>query len=299
MKIHIEVGTFCFYWYSIFLPNNEYNSYLVDAFVEAGFEFSSFEKADIIFCGKDSDLLRDFDDSKFYVVLYNEDNLKRQKSKQIRQIAKRDNASVWAFARLNDGCKHIVLCPNALIFGCTVKYQHFQDESKRDIDVLFSASLRPSEDGSIKVSPYASKSRKLMLRRFNHIKYNSLVSGVLIKEYYSFLKRSKILLCPLGNGPICGRDFEGVLHGAIIIKPIPNYTTGSAVYDNLVTCGPDYEGLNETIDYALANYNELKQKNDALRIRLLRQLENPQRIAKRYVRILLRILESKNFTATK
>jgi hypothetical protein len=82
------------------------------------------------------------------------------------------------------------------------------------------------------------------------------------KKYHFLMRHSKVCISPLGDGELCWRDFEAIIHGAILIKPeIPYIETWPDIYKPMETYIPvkwDLSDFEETIFKVINNYSEYK-----------------------------------------
>jgi len=81
--------------------------------------------------------------------------------------------------------------------------------------------------------------------------------------YEEMMLRSKSCISPWGYGESCHRDFEAMIHGAIIIKPDIDYV---AAYPDIfrsdlsyIKCQRDFSDLADRIDYVRGNPIKMKQ----------------------------------------
>ena len=84
-----------------------------------------------------------------------------------------------------------------------------------------------------------------------------------IEEYYQKMFRSKIIMAPLGYGEMAPRDLESAMFGSILMKPDVSYINSKPfIYEDAetyVAVNYDWSNLEEKIDYALSNYDELRE----------------------------------------
>jgi hypothetical protein len=83
-----------------------------------------------------------------------------------------------------------------------------------------------------------------------------------LELYYKYLSSCKVILAPFGYGEMAPRDLESCQFGSILIKPDMSYVdTFPSIYESGVTylsCKHDYSDLEDVIEYAVLNFNELR-----------------------------------------
>jgi hypothetical protein len=136
--------------------------------------------------------------------------------------------------------------------------------------------------------PAISHHRELCVRTLENIKNRNIFAkrGRVLYvggPYENMLLTSKTCISPWGYGESCHRDFEAMIHGAIIIKPDIDYC---AAYPDIfrsnlsyIRCKPDFSDLADRIDYAVGNPIKMKQMRRDCNW-LVTEARNPKNIAK-------------------
>ncbi len=77
------------------------------------------------------------------------------------------------------------------------------------------------------------------------------------EEFYQEMASAKIYISPFGYGEICGRDYECVIYGCLLIKPdmghAEAYPDIYRPYETYVPVRWDYSDLEEKVEYYLSN----------------------------------------------
>lgn len=140
-------------------------------------------------------------------------------------------------------------------------------QKEYDVCALFQyPQEKESKEHGVSQSVYYNSHRKLCVSELSKSTRNivKLEDGKKIPqdEYYQKMFTSKIIVAPFGYGEMAPRDIESAVYGSILIKPCMSHIDSEPfVYqDNktYIACKHDYSDLNEKIDYALSNYEELQ-----------------------------------------
>lgn len=152
------------------------------------------------------------------------------------------------------------------------------EKRTKDIDVfaMFQYPGRENWEYGVRTSDYYTQHRKNCIIELKglpeNIKVVTAESGkVSLEEYYSLMKRSKIVIAPFGYGEIAPRDLEATLAKAVLIKPdMTHVNTLPNVYGdpkNYLNCFWDFSDLNQLIISVLddfPNQQEYYNKNMTL-----------------------------------
>jgi len=147
-------------------------------------------------------------------------------------------------------------------------------EKDRPVDIHFSVVTKPFFDRD---DQYYILHRNNFVKEVDRIvnKYKLTTSGLcgkrrmfptlkleIDREYHSLMSKSKVCLSPFGDGEMCWRDFEAVVHGAILIKPDVSFIdTWPNIYRPMETYIPiklDLSDLEEVIYTVTNNYSKYK-----------------------------------------
>jgi hypothetical protein len=137
--------------------------------------------------------------------------------------------------------------------------------------------------------------RKKAIQSINDIKeIKSVTENIYGKDYYNALLNAKIIISPWGYGEYCYRDVEGMLAGAVIIKPDTSFVeTIPDIYQNNITyvpCKPDFSDLKEKVYEILNNWNDYKEMRIKAR-KMLVDVGDEEEIAKQFVKNLKEVLK--------
>jgi len=84
------------------------------------------------------------------------------------------------------------------------------------------------------------------------------------KVYFNYIQQSKVLLAPFGYGEMAPRDLESAQLGSLLIKPNMNHVdTYPNIYienETYISCKHDYSDLEEKIEYAVENFDDIRDK---------------------------------------
>jgi|ETNvirnome_2_130_1030620.scaffolds.fasta_scaffold14826_2 hypothetical protein len=160
------------------------------------------------------------------------------------------------------------------------QYRDFQPISKnKNIDVcaIYQANHPYNEDHGARNDLYYTNHRKGAWDILDS-KFDSRKDKLPYQEYINTLYNSKIAISPFGMGELCFRDFECMQFGTIVIKPsmekintIPNIYLDNDTY---LSVKYDWSNLNEVVDYALSNFNELNDRiNEAIRQKFITEYD--------------------------
>lgn len=116
-------------------------------------------------------------------------------------------------------------------------------------------------------APCVTEHRKNAIRSIlnlpDHLKTATSNFRIVRTVYYSLLKNTKLFLSPQGYGEWSHKDFEAILHGAILIKPMNHvFKSYPNIYQPGITClkcKVDYSDLPQVIDTALKDIPQLKK----------------------------------------
>ena len=183
-------------------------------------------------------------------------------------------------------------------------------EQDKPIDIHFSVVTTPFFDRDDK---YYILHRNNFVGEVSKIvsRYNLTTSGLcgkrrmfptlkleIDREYHSLMRKSKICLSPFGDGEMCWRDFEAVVHGAILIKPDVSFiNTWPDIYRPMETYVPvklDLSDLEEVICTVINNYSKYKYITINAYESLKKSFSN-EVFASRFDRIVKSILEKGEF----
>jgi len=187
--------------------------------------------------------------------------------------------------------------------------RHAPDFSvERPIDIHFSIGLEPFYEGDehyqLHRNHFVSEVKKLCeeykfttsgkcgeLRRFPVQKSRE------DKKYHFLMRHSKVCISPLGDGELCWRDFEAIVHGAILIKPeITHIETWPDIYKPMETYIPvklDLSDFRETVFQVIKNYSKYKYITINAYNALKEVLDNNV-FAERFDKVIGKIIEKEN-----
>lgn len=82
--------------------------------------------------------------------------------------------------------------------------------------------------------------------------------------YNRYIQLSKVLLAPFGYGEMAPRDLESAQIGSLLIKPdmshVDTYPNIYVENETYIPCKHDYSDLNEKIEYAVENFDEIRDR---------------------------------------
>lgn len=144
------------------------------------------------------------------------------------------------------------------------------DGRERDIDVSFAGCSYKHQPES-----KAHKHRSEFLNELGEISQHSNLNMVIVVDsraywgdrYLDLLSRSKVVVSPWGHGEICFRDFEALLMGCAVLKPLPRTVIkiqpdlfGHPLHCNFIYVW-DWSHLKEDLSDALVRYEGLRLTN--------------------------------------
>ncbi len=137
--------------------------------------------------------------------------------------------------------------------------ERFQDVSldvRREIDVICRANVPDNWMGYL---------RRPVMKVLDQLESSGLSvitpeKRVTQEQYYREMLGSKICVSPLGYGEVCYRDYEAVIFGCLLIKPVMShaevYPDIFRPYETYVPVAWDYSDLEEKINYYLQHEEE-------------------------------------------
>tara|TARA_R110002153_G_scaffold92084_2_gene223878 strand:- start:12702 stop:13745 length:1044 start_codon:yes stop_codon:yes gene_type:complete len=143
-----------------------------------------------------------------------------------------------------------------------------EPKADRDIDIcaIFQTYHDECRDHGVRNDiPYINHRKEVWDRLSNlENKYNIISKKLPFQEYIQKLSNSKVCISPFGQGELCFRDYEAMLTGTLLIRPDQsNVITSPNIFEEGETylgCKLDWSDLEEKIEYALSNFNELNDK---------------------------------------
>ena len=121
----------------------------------------------------------------------------------------------------------------------------------RSMDVHFRGSAWSSAAGWQR-----SKARELLAVR-RDLSYPDLDSKVSYRRYIREMQQSKLVVSPYGWGEICGRDFEAMACGALLVKPsmehLETFPNLYKPYETYVPIDWDFSNFYDQLTSALSN----------------------------------------------
>jgi hypothetical protein len=164
-------------------------------------------------------------------------------------------------------------------------FKHYSDQDlqnrNRDMDACFCGWM----DYCL---PAISHHRELCVKTLEGIKNRNIFAkrGRVLNlqgPYEQMMLNSKSCISPWGYGETCHRDFEAMVHGAIIIKPDLDYciTYPDIFRSDLsyVKCDRNFSDLTDRIDYVRGNPIKMKQMRQDCNW-LITEARKPKNIAK-------------------
>lgn len=139
------------------------------------------------------------------------------------------------------------------LFDVSAMFQHPHPECHE-------FELKPSQDF------YYNQHRQPVLDKIKHSPFMvaKLYKGrrVPTQTYFKYIQTSKVLLAPFGYGEMAPRDLESAQLGSLLIKPNMNHVdTYPNIYvedETYISCKHDYSDLEEKIEYAVENFNVIR-----------------------------------------
>ena len=164
---------------------------------------------------------------------------------------------------------------------------------KRDVDVLCCLTTSYSSIFSELIEWH----RKMAIKEVEEMdNITSITEKIDKKSYMSALINAKIVISPWGYGEYCYRDIEGMLAGAIVIKPDTSFVeTIPDIYQNDITyvpCKADFSDLKEKIQKVLDHWEEYREMRIKVR-NMLMDICNEAVIAKQYAKNVKDVLKIK------
>lgn len=141
-------------------------------------------------------------------------------------------------------------------------------DTDRPIDVFFAGTLDyNNSEGKRKSGDIISDHRKKCIEVLESIKGYKIVivKGKLLNlaDYNQMLYQSKVIISPWGWGEPCYRDYEAILAGCILVKPLTDFVKsacGIFEHSYCMWTQPDFSKLGDDIDTALRKF-ESTQSN--------------------------------------
>ena len=113
-------------------------------------------------------------------------------------------------------------------------------------------------------------------------------------RYWEELRDSKICVSPWGWATACHRDYEAILCGCRMVKPLSEHITAFPdIYDPspwYAVCKPDFSDLREVVDSELAKWDDNADSRDGLRDVLIAQ-SKPEKVAAHIASVIHKCLE--------
>jgi len=174
-----------------------------------------------------------------------------------------------------DDCQKIFLGWNFLHYRRMQDFIpiNFKLENERSIDVFFAGNVMYG-NGNHKGGNLITTHRKNCIDSLNSIKGLNIIAisgrSLSLKDYLSTLLNSKVVVSPWGWGEACYRDYEAILAGCILIKPVTDFVESSCgIFQQslIFWTTPDFSDLELKIRMALKIFKESieeRNKNSAL-----------------------------------
>lgn len=139
-----------------------------------------------------------------------------------------------------------------------------QSDHHRPIDVFFAGSLDYDNRGGLRPSgDIISDHRKKCVEVLESIKgcEKLIVKGkhLGLDAYNQIICNSKVVVSPWGWGEPCYRDFEAILAGCTLIKPVTNFVKSACgIFENshCTWTTPDFSNLGNDIAMALRDFKK-------------------------------------------
>lgn len=135
------------------------------------------------------------------------------------------------------------------------------EEDLRPTDVFFAGTIEYEPGGRRKSGDLITQHRMRCLHQINTLAgtVNETYPGKVLKrkDYLEKLRKTKIAVSPWGWGEACYRDYEAILSGCILIKPLTHYVSSSCnLFDDkfCVWVRPDFNDLQEKVNQVLAGW---------------------------------------------
>lgn len=124
-----------------------------------------------------------------------------------------------------------------------------------------------------------------------------VVKDEIDEGYHSSMSNSKVCLSPFGDGEMCWRDFEAIVHGAILIKPDVSFLeTWPDIYRPMETYIPielSLSNFEEVICEVINNYSKYKYITINAH-KALKQSFSNKNFARRFDQLIRKVLEKEN-----
>lgn len=138
----------------------------------------------------------------------------------------------------------------------------FPKDDDRPIDVFFAGTLDyDNNEGKRKSGDIISNHRKECVEIMESMNgYEmAIIRGKLLNlnDYNRMIRQSKVVVSPWGWGEPCYRDFEAILAGCILIKPLTNFVISACgIYEHghCRWTKPDLSDLSNDIAVALNDF---------------------------------------------
>jgi hypothetical protein len=159
----------------------------------------------------------------------------------------------------------------------------------RDIDVGFRGRVEFPYRGGEPIAAH----RQSCIEAIRALKHRTVADahkwqGKASADYVDELYRTKVIVSPWGYGEACVRDYEALLAGCVLIKPLTPHLTGlTDIAPFTVWCAPDWSDLPKAVERALALYDDIERRKTA-RALVMQEWDDTvlaQRIAGRLWRI--------------
>jgi len=157
----------------------------------------------------------------------------------------------------------------------------FQKNDQRPIDVFFAGRVDyDDKEGTRKSAGIISEHRKKCAEVLESMTdcETLIVKGkhLGLKAYNQIICHSKVVVSPWGWGEPCYRDYEAILAGCILIKPLTNFIKSSCgMFENTycIWTNPDFSNLENDVRLALRNFGNTRYKRKANRENLVKRVE--------------------------
>ena len=148
--------------------------------------------------------------------------------------------------------------------------QRVKSQEERPHDIVCRADVPENWMGYLR-KPIEPVMERLRSQGWNVITPEKRVSR---EHFYEEMASAKIYISPFGYGEICGRDYECVIFGCLLIKPdmghVEAYPDIYRPYETYVPVAWDYSDLEEKAEYYLRNH-EKRNHITAAASRVLKQ----------------------------
>ena len=172
-------------------------------------------------------------------------------------------------------------------------------DTDRSIDVHFRGwvNYKPCVEGTHDRTPPTTH-RRMCVDAIKSLEGVSTVMSagrdVPLPIYWLELFDSKICVSPWGWGEACHRDYEAILCGCRMIKPLSEHITAFPdIYDPspwYAVCKPDFSDLHSVVEHELAQWGKNAQIRDGLREVLIAE-SRPEKVAAHIAAVIHKCLE--------